>query len=429
MIEGNKRTKSEALLYYIASKPGTPFEEQTANKDRERLEDLNIFKKVDFDTNRADSNLILKFIVQEKLNIVLIPSINLVTQYLEIIARDPDSNSNQVRYDTTYDYFLVFAPQITLHNFRGRLETLELNLSFGRVQQYRLAWTVPHFSPYQLIYATSFFYLNRPNLFQIPGKRETFLYYNNTFGKNLTRHLRFFYTLSYNQVGVEDSLTLTEGVDRFISQGLAVNHNSLHPLFLPERGLYWVWQISYSGNTQLPRISFFDHVSEIRKYFTYQERHTLALRLQFKQTYGRYPFYRDLAVGNPENIRNHFFEKFPNLTSTYYHSGHNLFGFGNLEYRYSLGQNPQTGIQILDQFRMKFYLTAFVDVGGVWRDEDQFSPPQIKPPDHPTRFLNGAGIGLLAFSPFFYKSGGFYLYYNSKEKYYMSLFIQVDLPF
>lgn len=371
-IEGNRRTKAFVILEEMQVHPGDTVTLAEVEADRKRIENLELFTRVEIQLLAEAEGVRVLILVTEQW---------FLWPYPIYFRNEKDWKK------------WSYGVGIIHRNFRGQRETLDLSGYLGYSKKFNFSYFIPWFVRRWKVYAAFNLYLGRNKSQNLDRTRYSQDQQNIGFGLG-KRYGYFTYLdyyvgyLTYTARNVIPIPTLnTGGRDRFWSNQISFRYDTRDLYEFPRRGsllgLFWR-QNGQPGQT----VNYARYGIDARHYFGLPANWCLALRSDLGLAHGRIPAYDHLFLGYSERIRGHFFE---------HYEGENRF-IGSLELRFPIRKITYHSFfqdTPLAQYyqNLKFGISGgiFTDLGAVWNQNQAFEAAQMRA---------GFGVGLFFHLPY-----------------------------
>jgi len=290
LFVGNDHTHEEILTREMRLREGDPYDARAAEEDRQRIENLGLFTRVELQLLPGAGGVVLLYILSERWYVFPYP-------LLFIHDRDWSkfSYGAAVRHD----------------NFRGRAVTVSGNFWLGYNPSASLSYTNPWIhSRHRLALNAQLNYSHVENLSPaVSDFTERHLSAAVSLGKRLGSDTRVSAGLGYREVHLPPELELTRsagGTDRIGQISAAVNYDSRDYSPWPGRG--WYADAGVALKLVAAESDYLFVVGDVRRYQPLPGGGILAGRLRVDWSSGRLPLYNRLYLGYSERVRGHFNE-------------------------------------------------------------------------------------------------------------------------
>ena len=287
---GNDRTRAEILTREMQLREGDPFDPRIAEQDRQRIENLGLFTRVELELLPGAGGVILLYILSERW--YLFP-------YPLLFIHDRDWSK------------LSYGAALRHDNFRGRAVTVNTSFWLGYNPSVSLSYTNPWIhSSHRLAFMAQFVYNQVENLSPfLSDFTEKHLGAAVGLSKRLGSDTRVGVGAGYREIHLPPELGLTRsagGIDRIGQLSASINYDSRDYSPWPGRGWYAdggvALKLVFSGSDYLFA------AGDVRRYQPLPGGGSLAARLRIDWSRGRVPLYNLLYLGYSERVRGHFRE-------------------------------------------------------------------------------------------------------------------------
>ena len=287
---GNDRTRAEILTREMQLREGDPFDPRIAEQDRQRIENLGLFTRVELELLPGAGGVILLYILSERW--YLFP-------YPLLFIHDRDWSK------------LSYGAALRHDNFRGRAVTVNTSFWLGYNPSVSLSYTNPWIhSSHRLAFTAQFVYNQVENLSPfLSDFTEKHLGAAVGLSKRLGSDTRVGVGAGYREIHLPPELGLTRsagGIDRIGQLSASINYDSRDYSPWPGRGWYAdggvALKLVFSGSDYLFA------AGDVRRYQPLPGGGSLAARLRIDWSRGRVPLYNLLYLGYSERVRGHFRE-------------------------------------------------------------------------------------------------------------------------
>ncbi|MFQ5601743.1 MAG: BamA/TamA family outer membrane protein [bacterium] len=375
IVQGNEKTKEEIILREMKLQAGDQYDEEVAEGDRLRIQNLGIFNRVEIDMVPTNRGVILVVTVTEMWYIFPYPII--------------------FRNDRDWGRISVGAGLLH-NNFRGRRETIDFSFWLGFNPSVRLVYSNPWImGPMKFYTSISIFakrVRNRSSTSDptLPEINENQIGVNWRIGKRFGHFTYVDLNLGYKQLTLsprDSASTLSaSGKDRLPHLGFSFTNDKRDLWEYAHRGHYvniWAQKTGWFGNV----VDYARFGMDVRKYIPIGAT-TLAFRGAANLSTGAIPIYEQVHFGFLTRIRGHFSERI---------AGENLL-LGSAEFRFPIRKityhnwGPfQSMGSYGSNFRFGVSAGLFFDTGAIWLQEDTLAK---------NTFISGWGAGLHVFLPY-----------------------------
>ncbi|QQR85227.1 MAG: BamA/TamA family outer membrane protein [Flavobacteriales bacterium] len=378
-VNGNKTTKEHIILRELTVREGDTLGVKALyrelDRSRQNLQNLGLFNTVQvLPLWVSPTEAIIEVTVNERWYLWPNPIFELA---------DPNFNTWWRTRDPSRLNYGIF---LTKYNFRGRNETVFLQLQFGYAQQFGLRYRVPWidrkqhwgmsvgggwFQQKEITIGT----VDNVRVFHSPTKgnarEETHADVEVTYRRQ--HDVRHSLRLGFTQADVVDSVALrapdyfndTATHTRFLSLGYTVSWDRRDVRVFPRRGHFADLRVLRNGlgllDEQAPNTTTV--FASVNKWLPVRERYTFNASVRGKATFGGpVPYFTQEGLGYSSNAVRGF---------EYYviDGQHWLLGRANIVYTLVKPLVRRAEFMPLEEFRtfnLALYLHAFVDAGHVW---------------------------------------------------------------
>lgn len=285
---GNDHTREEILTRELQLRPGDPYDAQTAELDRQRIENLRLFTRVELMVQPGASGVVLIFLLSERWYIFPYPL---------LFIHDRDWNK------------LSYGAGLRQENYRGRNITLLGNFWFGYNPAFNLGYTNPWFHHRRrLSLSLQLNYSTVENLSQeVRDFNERHFRAGAALGKRLGFYGRTSIAAAFREVHLPPELGLTaaaDGVDRAVQLSAGYRYDNRDLAAYAMRG--WYFDTGLTGSMLQDAPDYLFATVDLRRYQPLGAGVTLAGRTRLDWSGGRLPLYDRLYIGFGERIRGHF---------------------------------------------------------------------------------------------------------------------------
>jgi outer membrane protein assembly factor BamA len=369
-IYGNEKTKSSVILREMKSKVGDILDPVKLKEDRKRIQNLNLFTRVEIAAVPIDEKAIIQVIVNEQWYFLPYP-------IFFINERDWGK--------------LSYGAGIIHNNFRGRAELLIFSFWLGYNPSVQLAYANPWLGGNRNLFTQTDLYYKQIKSKHYEGENinENHLGVQWTMGKRFGYHTFLSFTLGYKEITFSPSIpgqTLSpDGKDKLPGLGCTFVWDHRDLKVYPHKG----WYVRMSAlKTGFPSITadYFKFGFDLRKYFSVGKKPTLAIRASADLSLGTIPVYNRVFLGYGERIRGHFFEKFEGEHRAL---AGIAFRFPVLPIRYfTISDMPQ-----LRNLQFGISLGLFMETGLIWFQNERVNSSML---------ISGYGFGIHLHLPYIY---------------------------
>jgi outer membrane protein assembly factor BamA len=360
-INGLVNTQEQLVRDQLTSAADQPYDEETIELDRERLDRLAVFSRIAIAPTVEGENVIVDINVVETARFVPFPAFSFVEE-------------NGVS----------LGAGVKASSLLGRAISASLDVRLGGQQELEFLLDSPWGMRDKTWYGGEVHARSRTN--ELDHFKEKAIEGEIRGGFQFGPSLRLGARLEFLTVNADlPEATLTgQSTESTPGIGMVAAHNTLDLWSNPSRGWENFFTVTRFGGLLGGAGDFTKAVDDLRRYQPLGDRHTLALfsfsTFQTGVVGIDIPIYRDTHLGGTNSVRG-----WSDLNAR---EGKNQF-INTVEYRYDLfkprpfrvfGANLYGGLK----------LAAFGDIGTVWNDGDRFSK----------NFIGGVGIGLRVIVPF-----------------------------
>lgn len=285
---GNDHTREEILLRELQLRPGDPFDAQIAELDRQRIENLRLFTRVELLVQSGASGVILVYLLSERWYIFPYPL---------LFIHDRDWGK------------LSYGAGLRQENFRGRNITLLGSFWLGYNPAFNFGYTNPWLD-YRRRLSLSL-QLNYSTVANLSQEQRDFderhFRAGAALGKRFGYYARTSIAAAYREVHLPPELGLTaasDGVDRGVQLSAGYRYDNRDLALYATRG--WFFDTGLTGNLLLEAPDYLLASFDLRRYQPLGAGISLASRARLDWSGGRLPLYDRLFIGFAERIRGHF---------------------------------------------------------------------------------------------------------------------------
>ena len=364
---GNDKTKDNVILREMKVQVGDLYDEQRVEEDRKRIQNLQLFTRVEIHPARSERGIVLVIWTAERWYIFPVP-------LLYLNERDWDK--------------LSYGASLNHQNFRGRNEDVYVAFWLGYNPGTELEYSNPWFGGALKLYTSLSLYKkkirNRSSDFE--RFNEKYMGFTWNIGKRFGYHTFFTLGLSYRKLSVDladpTQVTLSsDGTDELPGIGFSFNYDTRDLHEYPKDGIFIklsTMKTGFGGS-----IDYNSYAGDLRYYLPIVGAISVGTRLSGNFNTGINPVYNREFFGYNERIRGHFYEK---------REGNNRI-LTSMELRFPIVQvfyvDLDSGPNYFSGYsnNLKFGVSGgiFFDSGAVWYDHNQLNRDQ---------FISGFGAGL-----------------------------------
>jgi outer membrane protein assembly factor BamA len=287
---GNDHTREEILTREMQLQPGDPFEARIAEQDRQRIENLHLFTRVEMQLLPGSGGVIVMFLLSERWYIFPYPL---------LFIHDRDWGK------------LSYGAGLRQENFRGRNITLLGNFWFGYNPSFHLSYTNPWIhGRHKLSFSSQIYYSVVENLSpEYNGFDEKHRGAALGLGKRLGFFARTSAGIGYREVRLPAGLGLTrsaDGLDRIAQASISCRYDDRDYTTYPKRG--WFVDAGVALNMVAGESDYLFTVCDLRRYQPLFAGLSLAGRARVDWSKGKVPVYDRIYIGYSERVRGHFSE-------------------------------------------------------------------------------------------------------------------------
>jgi len=290
LFVGNDHTREEILTREMQQRAGDPFDPRIAEADRQRIENLRLFTRVELQVLRSANGVIVLYLLSERW--YLFP-------YPLLFIHDRDWSK------------LSYGAGLRHENFRGRNIYLLGNFWLGYNPSVNLSYTNPWIhGRHRLAFTAQASWSRTENLSpRYNGFIERHAGLQGGLSKRFGYYTRVSAGMGYMEVRLPPELKLTraaDGVDRITHFSAGFNLDNRDYSAYPKRG--WYLDAGFSLKL-LAGTSDYGFVGcDVRRYQPLPGGGLLAGRVRADVSRGRIPVHNLLYLGYSERIRGHFME-------------------------------------------------------------------------------------------------------------------------
>lgn len=288
LFVGNDHTRDFILSREMQLREGDPYDAVIAEQDRQRLQNLQLFNRVDLQLLPGEKGVILLVLVAEKWYLFPYP-------ILFIHERDWDK--------------LSYGAGLIYENLRGRNITLTGNAYLGYNPSVSINYRDPwiHGSRRVSFSVSAYYKRIRNNSTFYRHFDEQHLGLSVSVGRRLGFYGYAEIGTEYRRVQVpeEEGASLSEnGIDQLPALALRLKYDHRDYYVLPMKGwfLYGYVQVVYNGGSANYQMAGMD----MRRYQPLPGGLSLGVRAQMDASWGRIPVYNHFYIGYSERVRGHF---------------------------------------------------------------------------------------------------------------------------
>lgn len=372
VFAGNNKTKDAVLAREMKTKIGDRFDEQKIELDRKRIQNLQLFTRVEIQPMQTDAGIVLLVYVAERWYVFPYP----------------------ILYYSERDWKKISYGAGLIHqNFRGRNIKLTGSFWLGYNPGAEFFYSNPWIGGTKQLYSHF-----RISATEVRNKSTEFAPFDEShkgigvgFGKRWGHHTYLGVSFGYSQLTVPDQFKAATvaktGSDRLPSGSVSFRYDSRDLYEYPKNG--WRFEL-YATKTSYPgQLDYLRYGVDVRRYQPLIAGVSLAGRIAGDFGAGDTPVYSRAYLGYQERIRGHFNAhregdnravaslelRFPILPVRYFNLGPENIPFG------SYADNLPFGISA----------GIFADTGAVWQKEEKVDKDL---------FLSGFGFGLHIHLPY-----------------------------
>lgn len=359
-IQGLQHTKEYVVRRELASRVGEPYTRATVEKDKNRLDRLRLFSAIDVRPVAKESGVEIRISVRE------------ILPYLPTVSVQVNDENG-----------LSIGPGVKSLNFLGRGIELGGSVQFGGSTNVEASVRNPWVAGNHVSYQVQYFRRDRRN--ELDDFHEIANEPDVRVGSFIGERGRIGVRAGLRSIHSDrDGVTLSpDHTDNIPSVGVFLGYDTRDIWSNPGRGWWNEFEIGRS-NVLGTEGDYWTYVFDVRRYDTWEERHTLMLTSLTTIQTGRVgidiPLHQDFHIGGTNTIRGWSLDS---------RSGKNQL-INTAEYRYTFLKPRPVGLGF---FRIYFglQLAGFADVGHAWNESGEFAL---------NRFIGGYGLGLRILAPF-----------------------------
>jgi outer membrane protein assembly factor BamA len=290
LFVGNDRTREEILMREMQLRAGDPFDARIAEEDRQRIENLQLFTRVELEVLPSSNGVILLYLLSERW--YLFP-------YPLLFIHDRDWSK------------LSYGAGLRHENFRGR----DISFSGSFWLGYNPSVNISYFDPwihgrYRLALSAQAFYSETENLSpDYNGFIERHTGVSFGLSKRFGYYTRAGVSAGYQAVRLPAELGLTrsaDGVDLITQLSASFSYDDRDYSAYPRRG--WYLDSGVALKLVAAASDYLFAAFELRRYQPLPGGMILAGRTRIDWSSGRVPIHNRLYIGYSERIRGHFSE-------------------------------------------------------------------------------------------------------------------------
>jgi len=372
IISGNTKTKEQIILREMKTAIGDEFDPERLNEDRERIQNLQLFTRVEIVPDFTAQGIILNIIVAERWYVFPYPIL-----YIN------DRDWSKVSY----------SAGIIHQNFRGLSHNIIAAFWLGYDPGIQFTYINPWFGgKHQFNYQVSAYsYQIRNKSSYLDDFNEKHRAASVTLGKRWGYHIYASSTLAYRQVTVPlqyKAVTHSgNATDHLPSARFAFRYDRRDLYEYPKKGgLFDLYVSHYRYKTE---INYYRYGADVRLYHPVYKQVSLAYRVMCDLAHNRVPVYDRIFIGYGTRVRGEFFT---------ISEGDNRF-LGSVELRFPLIKiryydlSPITGDLGHYSSNLPFGLSGglFYDTGAAWLRGEKLTGAIL---------LSGFGAGLHLHLPY-----------------------------
>ncbi len=357
-IHGLHTVPESKVLAQLKSREGKPYSEANVAKDRERLDRMALFSRIDITATPGDSGVILDVDLKETLPYLPYPAVNL-----------------------TDEQGLTIGGGLKSTNFLGRGANLSAGARFGGATEIEViasSWWRPQKS---IWWETEYFFHDRDNKLDqfMESSHELDLQAGGQATEKLRLGGRFrLLSLASDVAGI----TLSgDNRDNIPGVGAIVEYDTRDSWTSPKKG----WWNSFDATANGLGINgkYWTFNVDLRRYQPISDRHgffiSSLLTMQTGTVGKDIPVHQDFHIGGTNSLRGWDIDA---------REGKNQF-LNTVEYRYELMKPRDFTVKGLN-FYVGLQLALFADAGTAWNAKEEYSG----------NFIAGGGIGLRLIVPY-----------------------------
>jgi len=357
-VHGLRNVPESKVLSQLKSRTGESYSEENLAKDRERLDRMALFSKIDITANEEDDAVTLDIEIKETLPYLPHPAFNI-----------------------TDEQGVTIGGGLKSTNFLGRGTNLSTSARFGGATEFEVitssAWR-PFPSNW---YDTSYFFRDRNN--KLDQFRESSHEFNLQIGRQVTEYLRMggrfkFLTLSSDVPGITLS---TKNRDNIPGVGAVLEYDSRDSWTSPRKG--WWNSLDATANGLGADGDYWTFNVDVRRFQPMRARTGLfvssLLTMQTGAVGREIPIHQDFHIGGTNSLRGWDIDA---------RNGKNQF-LNTIEWRYDLMKPRDFTVKGLN-FYIGLQLAIFGDFGSAWSAGSEFT----------RNFIAGGGFGLRLIVPY-----------------------------
>lgn len=290
LFVGNDHTREEILTREMQQRAGDPFDPRLAEADRRRIENLQLFTRVELQVLPSASGVILLYLLSERW--YLFP-------YPLLFIHDRDWSK------------LSYGAGLRHENFRGRNINLLANFWLGYNPSLNLAYTNPWIhGRHRLAFSAQASWSRTENLSpRFNGFSERHAGLQAGLSKRFGLYTRVGAGMGYQEVRLPPGLQLTRsagGIDRITHFSVGFNRDTRDYSAYPRHG--WYLDAGLSLKLLAGTSDYGFAALDLRRYQPLPGGGLLAGRLRADLSRGRIPVHNLLYLGYSERVRGHFSE-------------------------------------------------------------------------------------------------------------------------
>jgi len=367
VIMGNSITKDYVILREMKTKEGDLLDPELLERDRKRIQSLQIFNRVSFQVIEENQNVNLFIFITEMWYIYPFP-----------IFFINEHDWNKISWGAGLKHL----------NYRGRAEKLYLTFWLGYNPTLSIKFRTPWFLSKQDLYAglnIDYSHVRNKHFFS-ENITEDHIKVAGSLGRRLGYHMFVSTTIGYEEVSVapEYSYCLNSNSDTDQIPFMLLNFNWDHRdlIEFPTSGFYLSLTGIKSGLPKFP-VDYSRFILDSRVYIPLLRSSTLALRTASTFSFGKVPLYDRVYFGYEERVRGYFSKKFEGENRVLFSSSLR-FPLIPLRY-YNVGDLAE-----LQNLKFGISGSIFMDSGYIWNQGDTFDGSNLN---------TGFGVGLLFHLP------------------------------
>jgi len=357
-IHGLSRVPESKVLLQLKSREGEIYAEENLIKDRERLDRMALFSKIDITGNPGDDGFTVDIELKETLPYLPYPTIGI-----------------------TGEQGFTIGVGLQSTNFLGRGTNLSTAARFGAATEFEVIASSGWRPQKSTWYKTEYFFRDRNN--KLDQFQESSHELDLQAGYQATEKLRVggrfkFLSLKSDVAGITLS---ADNRDNIPGVGVVVEHDTRDSWTSTKKG--WWNSVDATANGLGADGKFWTFNVDMRRYQPIRDRHGLfvsSLLTMQTGTVGReIPIHQDFHIGGTNSLRGWEIDA---------RRGKNQF-LNTIEYRYELMKPRDFSVKGLN-FYFGLQLAAFADAGTAWNAGSEFT----------RNFIAGGGFGIRLIVPY-----------------------------